>query len=115
LVRTRPARGLLGGMTEVPTTAWSEDFDPTGAPGEAPLGANWRRLPGSVGHTFTHFPLELVVYAGEAPAGTPAPQGARWLALTELAGEAFPSLMRKVIAHATGGEIRKHRTPLARH
>ena len=27
LVRTRPAKGLLGGMTEVPTTAWSADFD----------------------------------------------------------------------------------------
>jgi A/G-specific adenine glycosylase len=29
LVRTRPAKGLLGGMTEVPTTAWSKDFDDT--------------------------------------------------------------------------------------
>ena len=27
LVRTRPAKGLLGGMTEVPTTEWSTDFD----------------------------------------------------------------------------------------
>ncbi len=26
LVRTRPAKGLLGGMTEVPTTEWSKDF-----------------------------------------------------------------------------------------
>ena len=38
LVRTRPARGLLGGMTEVPTTAWTEDFDMenvmSGAPSE---------------------------------------------------------------------------------
>ena len=29
LVRTRPAKGLLGGMTEVPTTEWSEDFAKT--------------------------------------------------------------------------------------
>ena len=27
LVRTRPAKGLLGGMTEVPTTEWVQDFD----------------------------------------------------------------------------------------
>ena len=27
LVRTRPAKGLLGGMTEVPTTQWTHDFD----------------------------------------------------------------------------------------
>ncbi len=26
LLRTRPAKGLLGGMTEVPTTEWSKDF-----------------------------------------------------------------------------------------
>ncbi len=27
LVRSRPAKGLLGGMTEVPSTAWTQDFD----------------------------------------------------------------------------------------
>ena len=27
LVRTRPAKGLLGAMTEVPTTAWTQEFD----------------------------------------------------------------------------------------
>ena len=27
LVRTRPAKGLLGGMTEVPTSDWTADFD----------------------------------------------------------------------------------------
>src|SRR5271169_155202 len=36
LVRTRPAKGLLGGMTEVPTTAFLADFDEAGALGEAP-------------------------------------------------------------------------------
>jgi len=101
LVRTRPASGLLGGMTEVPTSAWADGFD-AGPPAlaGAPLRANWRRLPGTVTHTFTHFPLELVVYAAEVPRSTPAPAGARWQALDDLADEAFPSLMRKVIAHA---------------
>jgi A/G-specific adenine glycosylase len=106
LVRTRPPRGLLGGMTELPTSAWSHDFDPADAVAEAPpLGqgrrkAAWRRLPGSVTHVFTHFPLELVVYAATVPPGTPAPAGARWVALARLAEEALPTVMRKVAAHA---------------
>ena len=70
LVRTRPANGLLGGMTEVPTTEFLTDFDAAAALDAAPgLGAarrgratRWRRLPGVVTHVFTHFPLELVVY-----------------------------------------------------
>ena len=32
----------------------------------------WRKLPGKVTHVFTHFPLELVVYATAVPAGTRA-------------------------------------------
>src|SRR5215216_5963414 len=46
LMRSRPEKGLLGGMTEVPTTDWSRDFDDTVALGDAPLNAEWRRLPG---------------------------------------------------------------------
>jgi A/G-specific adenine glycosylase len=102
LVRTRPARGLLGGMTELPTTDWAHDFDDAQALDQAPLHATWRRVPGMVTHTFTHFPLELAVYASEVRATTRAPTGARWLAPADVAGEAFPSLMRKVIAHAQG-------------
>ncbi len=108
LVRTRPAKGLLGGMTEVPTTEWTPDFAEASARERAPrLGtskrrnvAAWRRLPGTVRHVFTHFPLQLNVYAAELPAGTPAPQGMRWIPMTDIAGEALPSVMRKVIAHA---------------
>ncbi len=33
------------------------------------------------------------------PARAQAPKGARWIAIAELAGEALPSLMRKVLAH----------------
>jgi A/G-specific adenine glycosylase len=100
LVRSRPTKGLLGGMTEVPTTEWSADFDESAALGDAPFNASWKRLRGKVTHVFTHFPLELSVYAAEVPAKTRAPKGARWVSLSELSGEALPSLMRKVIAHA---------------
>ena len=104
LVRTRPPKGLLGGMTEVPSTEWAHDFDETDALAAAPRLVRakraWRRLPGVVTHVFTHFPLQLVVYAAEVPAGTPAPKGTRFVARAEVAGEALPNLMRKVLAHA---------------
>lgn len=100
LVRSRPTKGLLGGMTEVPSTAWTHGFDEQAALAEAPLKAKWRRLPGVVEHGFTHFPLRQVVYVARARGGTPAPAGMRWVARTELAGEALPKVMRKVVAHA---------------
>jgi A/G-specific adenine glycosylase len=110
LMRQRPPKGLLGGMTEVPTTPWTHDFDTEEAPRQAPLlgraRPRWRRLPGMVRHVFTHFPLELVVYRARCAAGTTAPAGTRWIPLADLAGEALPSLMRKVVAHAAGDGVR---------
>jgi A/G-specific adenine glycosylase len=109
LLRTRPAKGLLGGMTEVPTTAWSKDFDDTLSLGEAPKfqvtkQIKWKRAAEVVRHVFTHFPLELAVYTAELPARTPAPADTRWVKISALAGEALPTLMRKVIAHALPSE-----------
>jgi A/G-specific adenine glycosylase len=60
----------------------------------------WRRLAGVVRHVFTHFPLELSVYSAELPKHTRAPEGTRWVKISELGGEALPSLMRKIVAHA---------------
>ena len=69
--------------------------------------------PGVVNHVFTHFPLELTVYRARCAAGTIAPAGTRWIPLAELDGEALPSLMRKVVAHAAGDgahpRAREHR------
>jgi A/G-specific adenine glycosylase len=116
LVRTRPSQGLLGGMTEVPTSAWSSDFDESAALKSAPrFGSpvSWRKLPGVVRHVFTHFPLELVVCVAEVPAHESAPAGARWLGLADLSGEALPSLMRKVVAHAVAGGFRPLPSPRA--
>ena len=100
LVRTRPPKGLLGGMTEVPGTAWAATRDDSGDLGEAPLPIAWQKLPGAVVHVFTHFPLDLTVYRGRAPVPTPAPPGTRWLPAGEIAGAAFPTVFRKVLAHA---------------
>lgn len=109
LLRRRPEKGLLGGMSEVPTTEWLADFNERTALASAPvLGPkarstiDWRRLPGRVTHVFTHFPLELVVYKAQVPRAASAPRGARWIPAQRLAGEALPNVMRKVIAHAVG-------------
>ena len=105
LVRTRPEKGLLGGMTEVPGSEWIADQDDKAARGQAPALkgiARWHRKTGTVTHVFTHFPLELVVYAAEVPSRTRPPAGMRWVPIATLADEALPNVMRKVIAHGLG-------------
>jgi A/G-specific adenine glycosylase len=104
LLRNRPVEGLLGGMTEVPTTVWSRGFDFADARRRArgvislPV-KRWRRCNGAVRHVFTHFPLELAVLAADVPASTVAPKGMRFVPLDRLDAEALPTIMRKVIAH----------------
>jgi A/G-specific adenine glycosylase len=105
LVRSRPEKGLLGGMTEVPGSDWLAGQDDATAKQQAPVLkglSRWQRKVGVVTHVFTHFPLELVVYTAEAEACTRAPAGMRWVPIATLAGEALPNVMRKVIAHALG-------------
>ncbi len=107
LLRKRADKGLLGGMSEVPTTQWSADFDLAHGRKDAPqLGdLDWQRRAGVVRHVFTHFPLELTVFAASVPARIAAPPGARWVKLGELAGEALPTVMRKVLAHGLEGSV----------
>jgi A/G-specific adenine glycosylase len=96
LLRRRSEKGLLGGMMEVPSTDWGE------APwGEPPLRAEWQSLPGKVEHTFTHFHLELDVWRAVSIADGEllAAGDYRWTARNDLAGEALPTVMRKVVAH----------------
>ena len=105
LLRRRPEKGLLGGMTEVPCSEWAHDFDFDRATRFAPpvLRAKWRRVPGLVRHVFTHFPLELAVFVARIPRAAKAPKGARWIRLADASGEALPNVMRKVLAHALDG------------
>jgi A/G-specific adenine glycosylase len=107
LLRKRPEKGLLGAMTEVPGSGWAHDFDVADALASAPrfrAKPKWRKLPSVVTHVFTHFPLKLVVYFAQAAHATPAPKGAHWVKLAELPGEALPTVMRKVLAHALDGK-----------
>lgn len=100
LLRTRSAKGLLGGMAETPTSAWAADYDVAQAMLDAPIEASWKRLPGLVRHTFTHFPLELTVFFARVGRATPPPEGMRWTPRENLGEEALPGSMKKVLAHA---------------
>jgi A/G-specific adenine glycosylase len=105
LVRTRPEKGLLGGMTEVPGSEWLAALDDKTSLTQAPAlkhVARWHRKAGVVTHVFTHFPLELVVYTADVPARSAAPNGMRWVPIATLKDEALPNVMRKVIAHGLG-------------
>ncbi len=118
LVRRRAPKGLLGGMTEVPTTEWSTDFVGARAIADAPRfprsrasnaaskasrEISWHRVPGIVTHVFTHFPLELIVLRARLPKSAVAPEGMRWVDREDIAGAALPTVMRKVLAHALAG------------
>ena len=94
LLRKRPQKGLLGGMSEVPTTGWSARTDGETGAGAAPFAADWRHA-GRIGHVFTHFSLELEVY--HAAAGGTAPEGHFWSGPAGVWGEALPTVMKKAI------------------
>ncbi|WP_137390316.1 A/G-specific adenine glycosylase [Rhodoligotrophos defluvii] len=102
LLRRRAERGLLGGMLEVPSTPWAAK--PSAVPTQhAPMNGPWRPVAGRVEHTFTHFHLIMEVWHGEAKETQPPPdESYRWVASSALAGEALPSIMRKIIAHGLG-------------
>lgn len=101
-LRRRPAKGLFGGMLEIPSSSWQ-----LGAPRLADAlkaepglpGANqWRVLPGQVKHIFTHFELNLLVCHARAR----RKQAGVWLAPAAAAKAGLPSLMRKVLQVFTG-------------
>jgi A/G-specific adenine glycosylase len=106
LLRKRPERGLLGGMTEVPTTEWTAGQDGATGKEAAPFPADWRPA-GSIVHVFTHFALELAVY--RARHESPAPPGHFWSGPAEIAGEALPTVMKKAIEAAIPGATKSKR------
>ena len=95
LLRRRPEKGLLGGMTEIPSTPWRRaPWSFAEALGAAPALAEWLPLPGIVRHGFTHFQLELAVVAAVGTAD------GIWSPVELLGDHALPTLMKKIIRHA---------------
>jgi A/G-specific adenine glycosylase len=95
-LRSRPGRGLLGGMTEVPTSEWGAE---AGEPAY-PAKASWQHR-GQVVHVFTHFRLELDVWSAQVE--PECPDDGWWTEPKALRSEALPTLFRKVLAQAGVG------------
>jgi A/G-specific adenine glycosylase len=102
LLRTRPTKGLLGGMTELPgtqwrATPWTTEEALTAAPMRLALEQLVWRKAGQVRHGFTHFELIIDVLAAHVPAidaeGFAHP-------LDALDDAALPSVMRKCVRMA---------------
>lgn len=93
LLRRRPENGLLGGLMEVPSTAWrDEGWSRADAEKAAPVEANWRPVDGIVRHAFTHFRLELSVLA----ACVPRAERMEGVWCRRLEDHALPTVMKKV-------------------
>jgi A/G-specific adenine glycosylase len=92
LATRRPATGLLAAMRMPPGDEWGNAPAPVSSEG-APCVGEWRRI-GAVRHVFTHFTLELDVWAART-AGTAAPSGMEWVDPTAAAG--FPTCGLKAI------------------
>jgi A/G-specific adenine glycosylase len=100
LLRRRPPRGLLGGMSEVPGSEWSET---QAAALKPPLPARWHAVAAPVEHAFTHFALRLSVQRADVAANVPAPENHWWAPASTLADEALPNVMKKTIEAAYPG------------
>jgi len=98
LLEKRPARGIWGGLWSLP------EADADSKPEEA-LRADWGLEASRIEplapfeHAFTHFTLEVVPWRIEPrkPVSLAESKPATWLALTDLAGAALPSPVRKLL------------------
>jgi A/G-specific adenine glycosylase len=110
LLVKRPEKGLLGGMMQPPLGPWTSTFPSTDdAIKQAPFRAPWKKRLGVVRHGFTHFELEIEVYAAKV-SRRPKGEG-RWVA--DLSTAALPTLMKKIVAHAFDdhGPLFQHHRP----
>ena len=98
LLRKRSGKGLLAGMTEVPTSDWNARQDGALGPEAAPFAADWT-MAGTVKHVFTHFELRLDVYRATIRQHTAADDG-WWSPEHTVFDEALPTVMKKAITAA---------------
>ena len=101
LIRRRPETGLLGGLYEVPGSEWRAIEAPDAIMrDEAPLKTDWRELGGTVGHTFTHFHLDITILATRFNNDAAIEPKGIWTTIDGLADFALPTVMKKVVRHA---------------
>ena len=107
-LRRRIPSGLLGGMTEVPTTGWTARIDGETSTDAAPFAAEWQPA-GTVTHVFTHFELRLSIYRAQTSSNMNNHDG-WWEPVTNLEEQALPTVMKKAIAQAIPNAFAK--TPI---
>ena len=95
-LQKRPDKGLLAGMTQIPTTNWTVGQDGELGSENAPIVAPWISC-GEIRHTFTHFHLKLQVWKTISDA--PLEDG-WWANADTLGAEALPTVMKKAISLA---------------
>lgn len=108
-LQSRAETGLLGGMAQVPTTAWTARIDGDTRIDAAPFPADWTPT-GKITHVFTHFELRLSIYKADGIAARPG-VGGWWVKVENLHQEALPTVMKKAIAAAIPDAFTKRRKP----
>ena len=107
LLRKRPAKGLLGGMLEVPSSPWLQRVEPiSGTLKSEELKPDRLNV---IEHTFTHFHLVLEVTSSDTilKAEKRDEQSHQWVAIDQLSNKALPTVMKKVLSKALGPDILK--------
>ncbi|MCY0094191.1 A/G-specific adenine glycosylase [Hoeflea ulvae] len=104
LLVKRPDKGLLGGMTGVPTTNWTVRADGETGEKSAPFAADWQHK-GVITHVFTHFELRLEVFHAVVCGAADHPGW--WSNPESLPGEALPTVMKKALSAAYPALFRK--------
>jgi A/G-specific adenine glycosylase len=97
LLRRRPPKGLLGGMSEVPGSEWAADPPDQDGP---PFAADWRAVAQPVAHGFTHFELRLSILRADLGQEAAAPPGHWWAPAGSLPDQALPNVMKKAVEAA---------------
>ena len=110
LLRQRAPKGLLGGMMEIPSTPWIDTKEvlarEESPESHAPIKSDWQKQTcDAVRHTFTHFHLEMDVWLAHVPVTAKLEaiadeERCRWGDISDLEGQALPTLMRKIAASA---------------
>jgi A/G-specific adenine glycosylase len=112
LLRRRMETGLLGGMTEVPTTAWTSRIDGGTGIEDAPFPGDWQAC-GTIVHVFTHFELRLSIYRTQTTQPkAPSRNDEWWEPVTNLEQQALPTVMKKAIEQAIPLAFAKHGTSI---
>ena len=101
-LRKRPERGLLGGMTELPSTPWRDGDWPNTDElhAHAPVATDWQRIEGEAEHVFTHFRLSMQVYRGRVSGDIDA--DGFWVSRKDFAAHALPTAIKKAIRLVDG-------------